>query len=66
MPRQTPSYRLRKGYGQAIVTLSDSVMKRRRDYRLGDCGSSRIFEGDRPGVTDMSCYRAGRGSPVGR
>lgn len=34
MPK-TPSYRKRSGYDQAIVTLTDSVTKRRRDYWLG-------------------------------
>ena len=35
MPK-TPSYRRRKGCAQAIVTLTDAVTKRRRDYRLGE------------------------------
>ena len=35
MPK-TPSYRKRSGYDQAIVTLTDSVTKRRRDYWLGE------------------------------
>ena len=39
MPKRTPSYRLRKGHGQAIVTLSDSFTKKRRDYWLGEYGS---------------------------
>ena len=34
MPK-TPSYRQRKGYDQALVTLTDSVTKKRRDYWLG-------------------------------
>lgn len=38
MPK-TPSYRKRSGYDQAIVTLTDSVTKRRRDYWLGAYGS---------------------------
>jgi integrase len=37
MPK-TPAYRLRKGYTQAIVTLTDAVTKRRRDYWLGEHG----------------------------
>ena len=32
---RTPSYRKRSGYDQAIVTLTDSVTKRCRDYWLG-------------------------------
>ncbi len=35
MPK-TPSYRKRSGYNQAIVTLTDSKTKRRRDYWLGE------------------------------
>jgi integrase len=38
MPK-TPSYRKRTGYDQAIVTLSDAITKRRRDYWLGEYGS---------------------------
>ncbi len=33
--RQQPSYRQRKGYDQAIVTLTDSVTRYRKDYWLG-------------------------------
>jgi hypothetical protein len=35
MPKRTPTYRLRKASGQALVTLSDSATKRRHDYWLG-------------------------------
>jgi integrase len=38
MPK-TPSYRARRGESQAIVTLTDSATKRRRDYRLGVFGT---------------------------
>jgi hypothetical protein len=38
MPK-TPAYRKRSGYDQAIVTLTDAVTKRRRDYWLGEYGS---------------------------
>lgn len=38
MPK-TPSYRLRPGYTQAIVTLTDSRTGKRRDYWLGEHGS---------------------------
>ena len=38
MPK-TPSYRCREGYTQAIVTLTDSVTKKRRDYWLGQHGT---------------------------
>ncbi len=38
MPK-TPSYRSRKGYSQALVTLTDSVTKQRRDYWLGEHGT---------------------------
>jgi integrase len=34
-----PSYRLRKGYSQAIVTLTDAVTGKRKDYWLGEFGS---------------------------
>jgi hypothetical protein len=36
---KTPSYRRRKNYTQAIVTLTDSGTGRRRDYWLGEHGS---------------------------
>jgi len=36
---KTPAYRQRSGYDQAIVTLTDAVTKRRRDYWLGEYGS---------------------------
>ena len=39
MPKRTPSYRQRTGYDQAIVTLTDSVTRKRRDYWLGEFGS---------------------------
>ncbi len=38
--RQPPSYRQRKGYDQAIVTLTDSVTGYRKDYWLGPYGST--------------------------
>ncbi len=38
-PPRTPAYRARSGSGQAIVTLTDSATKRRRDYWLGAFGS---------------------------
>jgi len=38
MPK-TPAYRKRSGYDQAIVTLTDAVTKRRRDYWLGEYGT---------------------------
>lgn len=34
-----PAYRKRKGYDQAIVTLTDSVTGKRRDYWLGTYGT---------------------------
>jgi hypothetical protein len=41
MPRDypTPTYRNRKGYSQAIVTLTDSKSGKRRDYWLGQQGT---------------------------
>lgn len=41
MPRSAPvpSYRSRKGYSQAIVTLTDSQTGKRRDYWLGEHGT---------------------------
>lgn len=33
---KTPQYRIRKGYTQAIVTLTDAKTKKRRDYWLGE------------------------------
>jgi hypothetical protein len=35
MLKRTPSYHLREGGGQAIVTRSDFVTKRRHDFQLG-------------------------------
>ncbi len=43
MPK-TPSYRQRKGYDQAIVTLTDAVTKRRKDFWLGPYGSAESRE----------------------
>lgn len=34
--KKPPAYRQRKGYTQAIVTMTDAVTKRRKDYWLGD------------------------------
>ncbi len=39
-----PAYRQRKGYDQAIVTLTDSVSGKRRDYWLGTFDSSESRE----------------------
>jgi len=39
MPKKAPAYLQRKGYDQALVTLSDSITKERRDYWLGPYGS---------------------------
>lgn len=36
---EDPTYRRRKGYTQALVTLTDSVTRQRRDYWLGAHGS---------------------------
>lgn len=47
MPRnctQTPSYRRRSDSDQALVTLTDAVTKRRRDYWLGPYGSAESRE----------------------
>ncbi len=38
MPK-TPQYRIRKGYSQALVTLTDSRTKKRRDYWLGEANT---------------------------
>ena len=43
MPK-TPSYRRRPGYTQAIVTLTDSVTKKRRDFWLGPHGTKESRE----------------------
>ncbi len=37
--RMSPAYRRRKGYTQAIVTLTDAFTKRRKDYWLGEYGT---------------------------
>ena len=44
MPKKVPAYRQRKGYEQALVTLSDAVTKERRDYWLGPYGSTPAAE----------------------
>jgi len=36
---KTPSYRRRKGRNQALVTLTDSTTRKRRDYWLGEYGT---------------------------
>src|SRR5436190_10907928 len=36
---KTPEYRERVPYGQAIVTLTDTVTKKRKDYWLGEFDS---------------------------
>lgn len=38
-PTKPPAYRSRRGYDQALVTLTDSRTKKRRDYWLGAYGS---------------------------
>ncbi len=44
MPRKVPTYRQRKGYDQALVTLHDARTKQRRDYWLGPLGSAESRE----------------------
>ncbi len=39
LTRKPPAYRQRKGYDQAIVTLTDAETGKRRDYWLGEFGS---------------------------
>lgn len=43
MPK-TPTYRKREGRSQALVTLTDSVTKRRRDFWLGEHGTAESRE----------------------
>jgi integrase len=43
MPK-TPGYRKRHDRNQAIVTLTDAITKKRRDYWLGDFGSAQSRE----------------------
>lgn len=38
--QRPPAYRQRRGYTQAIVTLTDAVTKRRKDYWLGEYGTA--------------------------
>ena len=38
--RKPPAYRRRKGYTQAIVTLTEALTKRRRDSWVGGYGSA--------------------------
>ncbi len=44
MPKKPPSYRQRKGYAQALVTLTDAATKQRRDYWLGEHGTAQSRE----------------------
>jgi len=44
MKKKVPSYRHRKGFEQAIVTLTDAKTKKRRDYWLGPHGSPESYE----------------------
>ena len=39
-----PTYRLREGYTQAIVTLTDALSGKRKDYWLGEYGSRASYE----------------------
>ena len=39
-----PAYRPRKGYSQAIVTLTDAVTGKRKDYWLGEHGTPASYE----------------------
>ena len=57
MPK-TPAYRKRSGYDQAIVTLTDAVTKRRRDYWLGEYGSPASRDG-RGGTSTSRCSGCG-------
>lgn len=43
MPK-TPAYRKREGRGQALVTLTESITKRRRDFWLGQHGTAESRE----------------------
>ena len=42
-PLSIPSYRLRKGYNEAIVTLRDAQTGRAKDYWLGELKTSPFF-----------------------
>ena len=42
--RKPPAYRQRKGYDQAVVTLTDVVTKERRDYWLGTHGTPESWQ----------------------
>ncbi len=66
MPK-TPSYRKRSGYDQAIVTLTDSVTKRRRDYWLGEYNTPESRErcGAAPHFGNPHAIH-GRFTPIGR
>lgn len=44
MRKKPPSYRQRKGYTQALVTLTDAVTKQRRAYWLGEHGTPQSRE----------------------
>ncbi len=54
--RQSPTYRQRTGYDQAIVTLTDSVTGYRKDYWLGPYGSLESRE-----LYHRSCQTKGGG-----
>ena len=44
MARTTPAYRLHKPRNSVVVTLTDAVTKRRRDFYLGPFNSPKIRE----------------------
>src|ERR1043165_5498120 len=47
-----PAYRPRKGYSQAIVTLTDALTGKRKDYWLGDHGTTASYEIDHRVLAD--------------
>jgi len=41
---KVPAYRRRSGYTQALVTLTDAATKKRRDFWLGEFGTTESRE----------------------
>ena len=63
MRTRVPSYRKRKGYSQALVTFTDAVTGRRRDYWLGEYGTPQSREAYHRIIAQWEA--AGRRLPAG-
>jgi len=65
--RKPPAYRQRTGYTQAIVTLTDAITKRRKDYWLGESIWPPVSRAQRPrDVRDVGVPRHRDSTPPRR